>query len=133
MRDEVSWQVELELKPGRREPFQALTEQMVDVTRGEAGTLIYERFISEDGKTIWLYERYADSAAAVAHLRTFAKQFGNRFACMVTRKRFSVFGSPSEELRSILDGFDATYLARFAGFSRPDEWYASVLKAQSNS
>ena len=117
MSDEVSWQVELELKPGPLRPFRALTEEMVDVTRGEAGALIYERFISEDGKTIWAYERYADSAAAVAHLRTFAKQFGERFTSMVIRKRFTVFGSPSDELRSILEGFDATYLARFAGFS----------------
>ncbi len=118
MSDEVSWQVELELKPGHHEPFRALTEEMVDATRGEAGALIYERFISEDGKTIWVYERYADSAAAVAHLRAFAEQFGDRFTSMVTRKRFTVFGSQSDELRSVLDGFDATYLARLAGFSR---------------
>jgi hypothetical protein len=48
----------------------------------------------------------------------FAEQFGERFANLITRKRFTVFGSPSDELRSILDGFDAMYLARFAGFAR---------------
>ena len=118
MSDEVSWQVELELKPGRLGPFRGLTEEMVDATRGEASALIYERFISEDGRSIWVYERYTDSAAAVAHLRTFANRFGERFAGMVTRKRFTVMGSPSDELRSVLDGFGATYLTRFAGFSR---------------
>ena len=118
MSDEVSWQVELEVRPRHRKPFRALTEEMVDVARGEAGALIYERFISEDGQAIWVYERYADSASALAHLRAFAKQFGDRFDSMVTRKRFTVLGSPSDELRSILDGFDATYLARLAGFSR---------------
>ena len=118
MSDEVSWQVELELKPGKLEPFRALTEEMVEATRGEVGALIYERFISEDGEAIWVYERYADSAAAVAHLRTFAKQFGESFTSMVIRRRFTVFGSPSDELRSILEGLDATYLARFGGFSR---------------
>ena len=117
MSAEISWQVELEVKLGQRGLFLALTEEMVEVTRGEAGTLIYERFVSEDGEAIWVYERYADSAAAVAHLRMFAEKFGERFASMVTRKRFTVFGSPSDELRSILDRFDATYLARFAGFS----------------
>ncbi len=115
MSDEVSWLVELELRPGQRDNFLALTQEMVKVTRGEAGALIYERFISEDGEVIWIYERYADSTAAVAHLRRFAKQFGERFAGMVTRKRFTVFGSPSDELRSVLDGFGATYLAHFAG------------------
>ena len=132
MNDEVSWQVELELEPGKLDPFRALTEEMVEATRGEAGALIYERFISEDVESIWVYERYADSAAAVVHLRTFAKQFAERFASMVTRKRFTVFGSPSDELRSILDGFDATYLGRFAGFSRSDQWYGSVLEAKSD-
>ena len=39
MSDEVSWQVELELKPGRLGPFRGLTEEMVDATRGEAGAV----------------------------------------------------------------------------------------------
>ncbi len=118
MSAEISWQVELEVKPGQRDLFLALTEEMVEITRGEAGALIYERFVSEDSEAIWVYERYADSAAAVAHLRIFSEQFGERFANIVTRKRFTVFGSASDELRSILDEFDATYLARFAGFVR---------------
>ena len=118
MSDEISWQLELELRTGRLGPFRTLTEEMVDATRGETGALIYEWFISEDGRSIWVYERYADSAAAIAHLRTFAHQFGDRFSRIVTRKRFTVLGSPSDELRSILDGFGAKYLARFAGFSR---------------
>ena len=118
MSAEVSWQVELELKPGQRDHFLALTEEMVEASRCEAGALIYERFVSEDGEAVWVYERYADSAAAVAHLKMFAEQFGERFTGMVSRKRFTVFGSPSDELRNILDGFNATYLARLAGFAR---------------
>ncbi len=118
MSAEVSWQVELEVKSGQRDLFLALTEEMVEASQREAGALIYERFVSEDGEAIWVYERYADSAAAIAHLRMFAEQFGKRFAAMVTRRRFTVLGSPSNELRSILDGFDATYLTRLAGFAR---------------
>ena len=118
MSDEVSWQVELELDPGQRDAFRALTEEMVETARGEAGTLIYERFISRDGEVVWVYERYADSSAAVAHLQTFTRLFGERFAGLIRRKRFTVFGSPTEELKVILDEFGATYVARFAGFSR---------------
>jgi hypothetical protein len=36
--------------------------------RREPGVLSYQRFVSEDGTIIHLYERYADSATAVAHL-----------------------------------------------------------------
>lgn len=44
--------------------------------------------------------------------------FGERFGQKIVRRCFTVFGSPSEELRAILDGFDAEYVARLAGFSR---------------
>jgi hypothetical protein len=37
---------------------------------------------------------------------------------MVERQRFTVYGTPSDELRGILDGFGATYMAPFGGFSR---------------
>ena len=85
---------------------------------GERGVLTYERFVSEDGTSVHVYERYADSAAAVAHLRLFGKKFGGRFVGMVDRKRFTVFGTPSDELRKMLDEFGATYLGPFGGFSK---------------
>lgn len=118
MADEVAWEVELEVKRGQFNNFQALTMDMVEAARAEPGALIYERFVLDDGKTVWVYERYVDSAAAIAHLKTFADRLGGRFGSMVTRKRFTVFGDPSDELKAILDGFGAKYLARLAGFSR---------------
>ena len=118
MGDQVSWQVELAVRPGELDNFRALTEEMVESARDEPGVLSYERFVSEDGQVVHVYERYADSAAAVAHLRTFGRNFGGRFTGMVDRKRFTVYGTPSVELRGMLDEFDATYLGPFGGFSR---------------
>jgi hypothetical protein len=89
----------------------------VEATRGEPGVLSYERFVSADGTVVHVYERYADSAAAVAHLRIFGRRFGGRFMGMVDRTRFTVYGTPSAELRGMLDGFGARYLAPFGGFS----------------
>lgn len=114
---EVSWQVELAVKPGELDNFRELTSEMVQSTKDELGVLIYERFVSDDGKVVYVYERYADSAAAVAHLQAFGKKYGERFVNMVDRKRFTVFGSPSNELREILDRFGAAYLGPFDGFS----------------
>ena len=37
---------------------------------------------------------------------------------MVERKRFLVFGNPSDGLRAIFDGFNADYGNPFGGFSR---------------
>ena len=86
---------------------------MVESSRREAGVLCYERFVSADGKFVYAYERYVDSAAALAHLRTFEKNFSRRFLGMVDRRRFTVFGAPTDELRRVLDRFGATYLRLF--------------------
>jgi hypothetical protein len=82
---------------------------MVESARQVAGVLNYERFVSADG----VYERYTDSATAVAHLQSFTKNFSGRFMMMVERTHFTVFGNPSDELRGQLDQFGATYLTPF--------------------
>jgi len=102
---QISWHVVLTVKPGRRDDFRALNAEMVAAAQGERGVLYYERFASDDGQTIHIYERYADSAAATAHLRNFAKAFGERFGTMVERTQFTVFGDPSAELRPLLAGY----------------------------
>jgi quinol monooxygenase YgiN len=118
MSDEISWQVELAVKPGELDNFRALTRDMVAFAKSEPGVLIYERFVSEDGATVYVYERFADSASALAHLMAFDKLFGERFIAMVERRRFRVYGAPCDELRAILDSFGAVYLRLFDGFSR---------------
>jgi|SRR6266850_7008938 len=118
MSDQVSWQVELAVKPGELDNFRRLTEEMVKYTCGEPGVLSYERFVSDDGKVVHVYERYADSAAALAHLLTFERKFGGRFVAMVDRERFTVYGAPSDELRGLLDRFGAKYLGPFDGLPK---------------
>ncbi|MYJ95355.1 MAG: antibiotic biosynthesis monooxygenase [Proteobacteria bacterium] len=117
MTSEVSWQVELAVKPGKLDNFRALTREMVESTKDEPGVLLYERFAGDDGKIIYVYERYTDSSSAVSHLLAFGKKYSERFMNMVERKRFMVFGFPSDELKAILDQFDATYHTPFEGFS----------------
>lgn len=117
MSDEISWLVELAVKPGQHNNFRTLTGEMVESTRGEPGVLSYQRFVTEDGETVHAYERYADSTAALAHLRTFEKTFSRRFQSMVDRKRFSVLGMPTDELKAVLDRFGATYQRPFGDFA----------------
>jgi len=74
--------------------------------------------VSEDSKVVHVYERYVDSASAVAHLLMFGRKFGGRFGTMVDRKRFTVHGTPSDELRGMLGRFGAEYLRHLDGFSR---------------
>ena len=121
MYNEISWQVELAVRPGELDNFRAITSEMVEYTKRESGVLIYERFMSDDGKVVYVYERYADSPSAISHLKAFRAIFGKRFVDMVERKRFTVFGIPSDDLKEILDGFGATYFNPFDGFSLVSE------------
>ena len=113
MNAEISWLVELAVKPGQLDNFRALTGEMVEFSRREPGVLGYDRFVSEDGKLVYACERYADSAAALDHLQTFEKKFSYRLLGMVDRRRFTVFGTPTDELKRRLDRFGATYLRLF--------------------
>ena len=117
MGDQISWWVELAVKSGQLDNFEALTGEMVETARRERGVLSYQRFVSEDRKCVLLYERYADSAAALAHLRQFERNFAKRFLEMVDRTRFTVLGNPGDELRAVLDRFGARYLKPFGDFA----------------
>jgi quinol monooxygenase YgiN len=119
MGGEISWHVELTVKSGQLGNFQTLTAEMVDATRRERGVLSYQRFVSDDGANIHIYERYADSTAAIAHLAAFTERFAKRFGAMVERKAFAVFGYPSAELKAALEGFNAIYFKPFGDF---DYW-----------
>ena len=70
------------------------------------------------GEVVHLYERYSDSEAAVAHLLAFKQRFGRQFGDLVDRKRFTVYGSLSVELKELLDTFGVEYFAPLDGFSR---------------
>jgi len=49
----IAWQVELVIRPGELDNFRTLTSAMVESTQGERGVLIYERFVSADGKVVY--------------------------------------------------------------------------------
>jgi quinol monooxygenase YgiN len=112
--DGISWHVELKVKPGQLDNFKRLTGEMVKSTRTESGVLSYQRFVSEDGSTIHVHERYADSESAIAHLNAFSIKFSERFLSMVERRTFMVFGAPNDELRKIFDGIGALYMRPLA-------------------
>jgi quinol monooxygenase YgiN len=118
MSDHISWHVELQVKPGQLDALRTLTSEMVESTKSEPGALVYERYLSDDRQTVHVFERYVDPNAAVAHLTAFGKLYGERFAKIVDRKRFTVFGTPTAELKEILDPLGAKYAAALAGFSR---------------
>ena len=118
MDGEVSWVIEVEVKAGRLEAFRALVDELVESTRKEPGTLAYSWFIGDDGKTVHVYERYADSAATLLHVATFGERFAERFLELATPGRFHIYGTPSDAVREASAGLNPVYLGPLAGFAR---------------
>jgi len=118
MDEEVSWLVELAVKPGELDSLRALMAEMVASTRAEAGTLAYRWYVSSDDSTVHIYERYATSAAVMTHLQSFGSKFAERFFAAVDLTRWMIYGTPSAEVKSALNTFGPTYLGPFGGFVR---------------
>lgn len=118
MTDVVSWNLQLSVRDESLDDFRSLMEEMVESTRSEPGARAYEWFISEDGSTCHIYERYADSGAVQAHLNAFGSRYAERFLACVEPTALHVYGAPSDDVREMLDGFGAVYLGGWGGFAR---------------
>ncbi len=118
MEGHVSWVVEVAVKDGALDAFTELMEEMVAGTGTEPQTLAYEWYISGDGRTVHIYEKYADSEAMVAHVSGFVEKWAARFMACVDVTRFVVYGDPSAAARELLAGFGPVYLGPWGGFSR---------------
>ena len=119
MGNPVYWVLETGIREGKLEELKVLMKEMVDATRAnEPGTLNYEWTISEDNRRCTLYERYADSAAAMKHATTFMKVFAGRFMGCLEPKKMVVHGAPTEELKKILASQGAAFMVPFGGFAR---------------
>lgn len=117
MSNPVSWNLRLSVREGRLEETRSLMAEMVEFTRAEAGALGFEWFLNQNGTVCHLLERYADSEAAMAHVGAFGAKFAERFLQCLEPTGLTVYGEPSDEVRSALDEFGAEYLGTFGGFA----------------
>jgi len=116
---QVSWVFAVAVKDGQAGALKALVGEMADVCQAnEPETLIYEWTISEDLKTAEVHERYADSEAALRHLKSFNRDFADRLMTLVAPTGMIVCGSPSEKLKEVLTGAPPTYMKVIGGFVR---------------
>ena len=118
MSENVSWNLRVSIREGQLDNFNALMAEMVESTQAESGTLMYEWFLSEDKTTCHIYERYADSAAVMAHLGNFGSKFAARFLEYMEPTELRVYGNPTDEVRGGLEGLGPVYLGLVGGFTR---------------
>ncbi len=118
MSREISWNLQLTVRDGQLDAARALMGEMVASTLNEAGARGYEWYLAENGKTVHINERYADSEAALAHAGNFGSLFAERFFACFEPTGLAVYGRPTTEVRAALDPMGAVYYGPLGGFSR---------------
>ncbi len=119
MSEHVYWVLETNVREGQLGELKTLMKEMVDATMAnETGTLNYEWTISDDNLKCTLYERYADSAAAMKHIGSFGKNFAARFMTCLEPKKMVVHGNPSDDVKKALKGMGGVFMTPFGGFAR---------------
>lgn len=119
MSENIFWIVASKIKEGELENLKVLRDEMTEYTKAnEPGALNYEWFISSDEKFCNLFENYSDSSTAAAHMKSFGKNYAQRFMSILDVKNFTVYGEPSEELAKILTPLGVTFMKPSAGFKR---------------
>ena len=111
----IAWNLGLELKAGKADDFRSLVQDQLESTEAEPGTLLYECFINDDGTEAQMYERYADSAAALTHLATFYEQFMARMMECADPLRFDVYGAPDQAVMDALSPANPRYFRTLGG------------------
>ena len=117
MSTEISWVLEVTVKPDALDKFSALIQEAVsDDQAAEPGSQILGCFI--DGQDAHFYERYQDMAAALTHLQRFGENYASRLFALSSPGRLSVYGEPGDEVKAALAAFSPRYLKPLAGFAR---------------
>ena len=114
---QVYWVIMGEINPGQEAAFAAICARMVESTKAEPGALNYEWSIAENSRTFHIYERYADSEAVKFH-RTQVGELLKELYALVALKTFTLYGNPSDELKSLLAARHPLVMVPHNGFSR---------------
>ena len=115
----VAWMFELAVREGREAELRSLMAEMTEATeRDEPGTLDYEWYVTDDGRRLHLFERYADASAVMTHLATFGERYMDRFFGVLAPERMTVYGAPDDRVRGALAQLAPQVMTRAAGFSR---------------
>jgi quinol monooxygenase YgiN len=117
MSTEISWVLEVEIVPGQADHFRAVAADLIASSRTESGTLAYEWYVNEAGTICHIYERYRDPIAVLTHVERFGR-FAERFMQACRPVRFSVYGTPDEEVKAALADLHPVYYSLHDGFSR---------------
>lgn len=111
--------VEANIRPGQFDDFIKTAKEMSATVKGnEAGALDYEWTITPDSSKCFILERYASSEASMNHSKIFREQFAEKFNKVLEFVGLTVYGNPSEELKTAFGPAGANSKVLVAGFAR---------------
>ena len=100
------------------EKFTPLIPKLVAATEKEPGALQFEFNIGDDQKTVDIFERYADSKAALFHQTASFAPFSKQFFAAAKLTRWVIYGTPSDEFKKANADFQPIYMTPLGGFIR---------------
>ena len=120
--EEITFIIDLKVNSNSSEDLNQLVEEITqNVINTEAFCLEYGYFISDEGTSVTLYEKYEDSDGATMHGQNFIDvPFFDRFFNLFTLEKFIVTGPASDEFKKFTseNGFVIEYRESVDGFIR---------------
>ena len=120
--DEISFISDLKVNSNSSEDLKEFVNEITEnVMKKESFCLEYGYYISEDGTSVTLYEKYVNSEGAIKHGQNFINgSFFDRFFNLFTLENFVVTGPATDEFKKFTsdNGFVIEYRESVDGFTR---------------
>ena len=118
----ITFIIDLAVNADSNEDLTIFSQEITNnVLKTEDFCLEYGYYISEDGASVTLYEKYIDSESAIKHGQNFMDgPFFDRFFNLFTLNKFIVTGPASDEFKKFTseNGFVIEYRNSIDGFIR---------------
>ena len=120
--DNITFIIDLKVNEGTNEDLDTFIQEITDkVLNSEVFCLEYAYYVSEDRKSVTLYEKYIDSKSGIIHGQNFISgPFFDRFFNLFTLEKFIVTGPATDEFKKFTEenGFIIEYRESVDGFIR---------------
>lgn len=120
--DNITFIIDLKINEVTNEDLDTFIQEITDkVLNTEDFCLEYAYYVSEDRKSVTLYEKYIDSKSGIIHGQNFMSgPFFDRFFNLFTLEKFVVTGPATDEFKKFTaeNGFVIEYRESVDGFIR---------------
>lgn len=115
----VSWTITCSCKPESFDQITALASKMTEYFQSnEPDTTNFVFSVNSSHDEIHVYERYANSAQALLHMKAFGDLFGSDFMSLLTPVKVVAYGFPTDDLTAALSALSPVQMTSFQGFYR---------------